>query len=211
MLRRLMHFVMLAGMLGLTPSLAAQSLFNAETLADGTLYSDQVARRIGDLITVRVVERTSVSETNETTTERTNDASFSVNLIPNSDRLPASVGTSSQGTLPGMNLSSEKSFEGDGEFQHTGSLEANLTGRVIDVLDNGNLVIVARRQLAFGPEETKTIILTGICRTADINSENIIVSERLHNFQVAIEGEGPLSRAQQEGLIGRLLDVIWPF
>ena len=37
------------------------------------------------------------------------------------------------------------------------------------------------------------------------------MSEKLHDFQVSIEGDGPLTRSQQEGWLGRLIDVLWPF
>jgi flagellar L-ring protein precursor FlgH len=85
-----------------------------------------------------------------------------------------------------------------------------ITGRVTDVLDNGNLVIEGRRTMRVNAD-SKTIVVSGVIRTADIRSDNTIPSEKLHNFQVAIEGEGPLSRAQQEGWLARLFDVVWPF
>jgi flagellar L-ring protein precursor FlgH len=78
------------------------------------------------------------------------------------------------------------------------------------VLENGNLVIEGRRIVRVN-EDSKTIVVTGVIRTADVRSDNTVLSEKLHNFQVAIEGEGPLSRSQQEGWLGRLFDVVWPF
>ena len=84
-----------------------------------------------------------------------------------------------------------------------------ITGRVIDVLDNGNLVIQGRRTLTFG-ENIKVIRITGVVRTADLNSDNLVMSERIHNMQVAIEGEGPINRSQKEGFLGRLFDILWP-
>ena len=84
------------------------------------------------------------------------------------------------------------------------------TGRVIDVLDNGNMVIEARRRLKINNNE-KDIRLTGIVRRTDVSVLNRVSSENIHNFEVQIVGEGPISRAQQQGILSKILDVLWPW
>lgn len=194
----------------LTPGLHAESLFKAETLADGTLYSDQVARRAGDLITIMVKETTSVSERHKTENKRENTIDARINLVPGSDQTPASVGSSSIGRLPALSAESEKDFKGEGKIEAQGEVKAVITGRVIDVLDNGNLLVEGRRTVRVNLD-TKTILITGIIRTADIQANNTVMSEKLHNFQVSIEGEGPLTRSGREGWLGEILDILWPF
>ena len=188
----------------------AASLWKAETLAEGTLYSDQVARRAGDLITILVKETTAVTDQQKTETSRENDISASVSMVPQSTALPAVQGQSTVGRLPALAARSAKEFEGEGKYKANSDVRATITGRVIDVLDNGNLLIEGRRLVKVNAD-SKTIVITGIIRTADIRSDNTVWSEKLHNFQVAIEGEGPLTRAQQEGWLGRIIDVLWPF
>lgn len=189
--------------------LRAESLVTATNLSNGTMYSDQVARQVGDLITVLVNENTRVDESQDTETSRESTLGAVVRALPESSRTLASVGSSTEGTLPIFEAESEKEFTGEGSFSQSGRMTTRITGRVTDVLDNGNLVIEGRRQLTFG-DNIKTIRLTGICRAADLNADNLVNSERLHNLQVAIEGEGPISRSQQEGILGRILDIIWP-
>ena len=190
--------------------LAAASLFTSETMADGTLYSDQVARRSGDLITILVQENTSISEKNKTTAKRDNTLQASVNLVPGSNQLPSAVGQSSIGRLPAIDADSKKEFTGQGDYENTGAVKATITARVLDVLDNGNLLIEGRRAVRVN-EDTKTILITGVIRTADIRSDNTVLSEKLHNFQVSIVGEGPLTRAQSQGILGTIADILWPF
>lgn len=187
--------------LGVTAPLAGESLWTSETVMDQSLYSSPTASRPGDLITIEVRENTSVTDTQQTTTERENDASFSGTL------------SDSQATdtpLPGLGISSSKEFEGTGQYTHTGRVTTTFTGRVIDVLDNGNMVIEARRAIRLN-KEVKDIRLTGVIRREDISPDNRVSSENIHNFEVQIVGEGPLSRSQQQGLLGQLLDIIWPF
>lgn len=207
MLRRIpVHLVLILAM----APLHAQSLWTSETLADGTLYSDQVARRSGDLITILVVETTSVSDTQKTKRSRTNDIASSVSLFPQTTALPSAVGATTVGHLPALEMNSDKEFEGEGNYKAEGSVKATITGRVVDVLDNGNLVIEGRRSVQVN-DDTKVILITGIVRTADVFSDNTILSEKIHNFQVSIEGQGPLARSQQEGWLGKIFDVLWPF
>jgi flagellar L-ring protein precursor FlgH len=191
------------------PAMAA-SLVQSRNLADGTLFSDQVARKVGDLITIAVEESTTVKEEQKTETSRENSVDAKVTVAPATDAIAANAGQSTVGKLPAFAANSKKEFEGEGKFNATGRVATTITARVVDVLDNGNLVIEGRRKVV-AQSETKTILVTGICRTADIDSMNNLPSSRLHNFQVSIEGEGPLSRAQQEGFLGRLLDYVWPF
>jgi flagellar L-ring protein precursor FlgH len=82
--------------------------------------------------------------------------------------------------------------------------------QVVDVLDNGSLVIRGSREVMVN-EDRKTIQIAGIVRPSDIKSDNTVLSEKLYDLQVSIAGEGPLTRAQQEGWLGKLLDIVWPF
>ncbi|TVR43655.1 MAG: flagellar basal body L-ring protein FlgH [Planctomycetota bacterium] len=189
--------------------LAAESLVTATNLSHGTMYSDQVARQAGDLLTIRVNENTQVAESQKTDTSREMALSGRIRALPNSTLVEGAPGAPTKGTLPVFGAESAKEFTGEGSYDQRGRMSAMITGRVIDVLDNGNLVIEGRRTLTFGAN-LKTIRITGVVRTADITSGNLVESERIHNLQVAIEGEGPLNRSQQQGLLSRLLDYIWP-
>lgn len=188
----------------------AASLWQSETLADGTLYSDQVARRKGDLVTVMIKETTKVTDKNKTKTTRDEKMSTALTMVPGSDQLPASSGTSSIGALPAFAANGKKEYNGEGNYEHTGEVAAAITARVIDVLDNGNLLVEGRRQVTVN-RNIKTILITCVVRTADIKADNTVASEKLHNLQVAIEGDGPLSRTQGEGWLATIIDVIWPF
>jgi flagellar L-ring protein precursor FlgH len=210
MRRGLAHALLALALLVAAPSAHAASLWAAETLADGNLYSDQVARKPGDLITIMVKETTSVTDSQKTERSRTNDINAAITMLPQNTALPAAVGATTMGRLPAIAANSEKEFEGEGKYTAEGEVRAVITGRVTDVLENGNLVIEGRRIVRVN-EDSKTIVVTGVIRTADVRSDNTVLSEKLHNFQVGIEGEGPLSRSQQEGWLGRLFDVVWPF
>jgi len=197
-------------LLCLAASLAAESLWQAETLADGNLYADATARRRGDLLTVVIQETTSVSENEKTDNKRDNKANIGVNLLPGSNQLPAAVGETALGKLPGLDVDSSKQFQGEGKFDLTHKVRSSIAVQVVDVLDNGSLVIRGSREVLIN-EDRKTIQIAGIVRPSDIKSDNTVLSEKLYDLQVSIVGEGPLTRAQQEGWLGKILDTVWPF
>ena len=209
MCRGLRQFILVLLVIAALP--AATSMWTAETLADGSLYADQVARKRGDLITILVKETVTITDKQTTETKRKSDPiKASITMVPGTNQLPASEGSSSIGALPAFSATSENNFKGEGSYTASGDVRATITGRVIDVLDNGNLLIEGRRQVQVN-DDTKTILVTGIVRTADLKSDNTIFSEKLHNFQVSIEGEGPLARSQEKGFLGKIADVLWPF
>ncbi len=190
--------------------LAAESLWRADTLSDGNLYADATARRRGDLLTVVIEETTSVSENEKTDTSRDNKADIGVNLLAGSNQLPAATGASALGRLPGLNVDSSKAFQGQGKYDLNHKVRSTIAVQVVDVLDNGSLVVRGSREVLVN-EDRKTIQIAGIVRPSDIKSDNTVLSEKLYDLQVSIVGEGPLTRAQQEGWLGKLMDVLWPF
>jgi flagellar L-ring protein precursor FlgH len=193
-----------------TASEPSASLWQAETAADGTLYSDQVARRTGDLITILVKETTAVSDKNKTKTDRKQSIDAGLSLLPGTSALPAAEGQSTIGRLPGLKADAQDAFNGEGNYEHQGEVRTTITARVTEVLDNGNLLVEGRREVTVN-EDTKLIRITGIIRTADIRSDNTVLSEKLHGFQVAIEGEGPLTQANQKGWLTRIWDTVRPW
>jgi flagellar L-ring protein FlgH len=190
--------------------LAAESLWHAETLSDGNLYADATARRRGDLLTVVIQETTSVSENQKTDTSRDNSVDAGIDLIPGSTQLPAAVGASAVGRLPAIKADSKKEFQGEGKYDFSHRVRSSIAVQVVDVLDNGSLVVRGSREVLIN-EDRKTIQIGGIVRPSDIRSDNTVLSEKLYDLQVSIVGEGPLTRAQQEGWLGKLMDVVWPF
>lgn len=191
------------------PPLAAESLWQAETLADGNLYADATARRRGDLLTIVISESTSVSENQKTETSRENTAEAGLRYVTGTDA-PAAAAGAGIGALPGLSAGSNKEFEGEGKYDLSHKVRSTIAVQVVDVLDNGSLVVRGSREVLVN-EDRKTIQIAGIVRPSDIKSDNTVLSEKLYDLQVSIAGDGPLTRAQQEGWLGRLLDVVWPF
>jgi flagellar L-ring protein precursor FlgH len=159
-----------------------------------SIFSDQKATRIGDAVTILVVETSSASNDAQTSASRESNLSLS------------GSGKTGNSTLPDLSLglSTGNSFKGEGATSTHGSLRAQLSARVDSVLPNGNLVINGNRTIIVNGEE-QTIKITGVVRPSDIQADNSIYSYNISDARIAFEGSGIVSRAQGPGWITKLL------
>ncbi len=162
-------------------------------------YGDRRAREVGDLLTVLVVESSEASR--EASTGVSRDTSVA-------------AGTSSflgSGMLdPDVNASVSNSFKGTGSTRTREALRTRVSARIVDVLDDGNLVVEGRRQVKVN-QDTQFLFVRGIARPEDISSDNTITSVALADAQILYGGKGLLANQQRPGWMYRILDVVLPF
>ncbi len=159
-----------------------------------SLFADQKATRVGDAITILVVEASSASNDAKTTASRQSGLSLS------------SSGKVSSSNLPdvGVNVGTGNSFQGEGGTSSHGSVQARLSARVDSVLPNGNLMIDGNRTIIINGEE-QIIKISGVVRPSDIGADNAVFSYNISDARIVFEGNGIVSRAQGPGWITKLL------
>lgn len=185
-----------AGVLLLAIGLAAtgaraESLYSENSFRP--LTADNKAFRIGDAVTVQVLENSSASTNADTTTRRKNgvNADFSLTRNPN--------------VTAGVNVGGD--FDGGGRTQRTSKLLAQLTVNVIGILPNGDLQL-AGEQVLYVNDEEQRVKLEGRARPQDISDGNIIVSTRLADAHIKYVGDGDLTERQRRGWWRSFLDWI---
>lgn len=183
------------------------SLFREDSYLN-TLFSDQRAKRRGDIVLVRIVEVSQASEKASTDTSRSSSINAGIPNLFGLEVNPQARFFSNPSKLIGA--SSESKYAGSGETLRAGSLSATLTAKVVDVLPNGNLVIEGRREILVN-DEKKEIILSGIIRPRDIGSDNSILSTQIADARIIYKGVGVISERTKPGWALRLFDLIWPF
>ena len=80
---------------------------------------------------------------------------------------------------------------------------------VVEVLSNGNLVIIGEKQLAL-TEGSEYIRLKGIIRPSDIQPDNTVLSQRIASAQISYRGTGELASASRASWGTGLLYKLWP-
>lgn len=174
-----------------TCPLEAQSLWE-----DGTNYiGDERPTRIGDIVTVKVDEKTMTKD--EAKTETTKDGSANV-----------TEGTGLLDFIRGLGLSSSTKSKGDGKSSRSYSTKAEITCMVTEVLPNGNLVIEGTRDLQTHGE-TLRMRIRGAIRPQDVDGNNNIDSSRVANVDLSIDGKGTLTKIQKPGFLTQILQAIF--
>jgi flagellar L-ring protein FlgH len=194
------------------------SIYEAK-LTPGSLWSevparqmmglDGNARQVGDLITVRIAERTSsaVGASTDTLRENTNERAISALLGAEKTLLSAHP---NMGGSISVGTTGNSSFRGDGSTSRDTAIEARLTCEVIDVLPSGNLRIWGWKQVRVN-REVQYVVLDGVTRPRDIRLDNTVTSDLLAQAKIDITGRGVVSDRQGPGIGTRILDWMWPF
>ena len=158
-----------------------------------SIFSDQKANRIGDAVTVLVVEISSASNDAKTTSSRESNLSLS--------------GSNKSGTGVGMDISAGlgvgNQFRGEGATSSRGSVRAKISARVDSVMPNGNLMINGNRTITVNGEE-QTIKISGVVRPSDVQADNSVYSFNISDAVIVFEGNGIVSRAQGPGWLTKL-------
>lgn len=150
---------------------------------------------IGDIITVIIEENTAaVSSANTSVSQGS-----SVN---------AGAGFGIFDFLRSFGFSYADDDDAQGQTQRAGSISADITTLVVDILDNGNLQIEGSKVIKVNGEE-QIIKLTGIVRKEDITKENTIPSWKIANANIELEGEGFITEKQRPNIFQRILNWIF--
>jgi len=185
------------------PVLQTGSLF-AAGMSNG-LYSDNKARREGDIITVVLRENTQASK--KAKTEFGKDSTNSIEPMIGLDGRNVSVAGN---TLQlGMNSSSD--FKGDSKADQSNSLTGDISVNVLRVMANGNLVIRGEKWLTLNTGK-EYIRLTGVIRPEDIDAKNTVESSKIANARIEYSGTGATHGGQGPGWLTRFFSTaLWPF
>lgn len=161
--------------------------------AFASLFSDQKASRVGDAITIIVVEFSQASNDAQTTTGRSSDIGVSAGGKLNGEDLPGAD----------VSLDLSNNFKGSGTTKTSGMIKTKISATIDSVLDNGNLLIKGSRKIVINGEE-QTVYIKGIVRTTDIDPNNAVLSYNISEAEIIMDGSGRIADSQSPGWITKL-------
>lgn len=191
-----------------TPVMAAGSLWPGEN-ARNSLFADNKARRVGDIVTILVSESSTGSSKAGTNTSRDTATTAGIASLLGIDKSIQAQNTKLLPTIQ-MGGSSSNSLKGEGDTSRVTKLTATLTARIMKVLDNGNMLIEGRRQLAINGEDQE-IVISGRIRPEDITTDNVIASQYIADASIYYTGQGIINDKMRAGWLTRVMDKVWPF
>jgi len=178
---------------------ATGSIFQAQ---DGyaALYEGWRARKVGDPLTIVLVERTAASKSSGSKLDSSGSASIT----------PPTTGALNLFNRADATISGGRNFNGAGAADQANSLSGEVSVTVAEVYPNGTMLVQGQKRVTLnrGDEFLK---IKGLVRTADVDRDNRVLSTRVADAQISYTGKGDVARAGRQGWLSRFFSVVSPF
>ncbi len=183
-----------------TVPVANGAIFQA---ADGyaALYEGWRARRVGDPLTIVLVERTAASKSSASKI----DSKGSFGLTPPSTGPLSGILNPSD-----VGMEGRRGFNGTGSADQANSLSGEVSVTVAEVYPNGTMLVRGQKRVTLNRGD-EFVQIKGIVRTADVDRDNRVPSTRVADAQIAYTGKGDVARASRQGWLSRFFQVVSPF
>lgn len=169
-----------------------------------SLYSDIRAHKVGDIITVVLVESTQAKKSANNEIKKGSDLTL--------DPIYALGGNVSIGGNPiDLRYKDSMNTKREAGADQSNSLDGSISANVMQVLNNGNLVIRGEKWISINSGD-EFIRVTGIVRSQDIRPDNTIDSPRIANARIQYSGTGTFADSQKVGWLSQFfMSDWWPF
>ena len=167
---------------------------------DLPLFENAIARRVGDTITINLVESTAAQKSSSTNTAKKTAVGVSAPQLGHNtfNGLSASAGA-------------DNSFGGSGDSAQSNKLQGDITVTVAKRLSNGNLVVRGQKWITIN-QGREYVRIQGVIRPVDILPDNTIPSNKVADAAISYGGQGALADASAPGLVSRFFNSKWnPF
>jgi len=164
------------------------------------LYEGSVARRVGDPLTIVLVENTQASKSSSSKLD--SGGGFSLT--------PPSTGALSLFKPSDASVSGARNFNGKGTADQSNSLSGEVSVTVVAVYPNNTMLVQGQKRVTLNRGD-EFVQIKGIVRIADISADNRVLSTRVADARIAYTGKGDVARAGRQGWLGRFFSVISPF
>jgi flagellar L-ring protein precursor FlgH len=189
-------------------SLQAGSIWAKRDKDMPNLYADDVARNIGDILTIKISEDSRIDNKAKRDLQKETDRSSTFDgelgiVTPGHNLLPR---------IPGFSMAAETTNElkSKADYKDERKFVDSMTVVVEDILPNGHLVVMGTRHRDIGGD-MQTIEVSGIVRTSDITFDNTVESKRVADFRIVTKHKGISAPYSRPGWLGRIFDILWPF
>jgi len=175
------------------------AIFQAAT-GYAALYEGWRAKKVGDPLTIVLVERTAASKS--ASSKLASDGSASIT--------PPTTGALNLFSKSDVSVNGTRSFNGTGAADQANSLSGEVSVTIAEVYANGTALVQGQKRLTLNRGD-EFVRIKGVVRLADVDANNRVVSTRVADAQIAYTGKGDVARASRQGWLSRFFSVISPF
>jgi flagellar L-ring protein precursor FlgH len=168
------------------------------------LLGDLRAHGVNDLVTVRVIETITAQGSADSSLDKKSSAAVAVpNLFGIESKYPGALDPASLAAL-----TASTNFKGGGNTSRSGSLSANMTARVTEVLPNGDMVLEGVREIEINGDR-QIVVLSGVVRPSDVGPGNVVPSTAVGQMRIRYFGQGLIKDNLQPGFLVKFLNKIF--
>jgi len=171
-------------------------------------FKDQRAHQVGDILTVKVNINDTAQFQDQTQVQRTATEDNEITNFIGANR----INNPAKAVLPGSLITANSNTQSNalGSINRTDQLLTNVAAVVVQLLPNGNMVIEGKQEVRLNTE-MRVLIVAGVVRPEDIDSDNSIDLPKIAEARVAYGGQGTLSTIQPPPWGNQALSILLPF
>ena len=171
-------------------------------------FNDQRAHIVGDILTVKVNINDTAQFQDQTQLSRTTTEDTEITNFIGAN----TIGNAAKAVLPGsiLTASGNSQMNGQGNINRNDQLVTNVAAVVTQLLPNGNMVIEGKQKVRLNTA-VRELIVAGVVRPEDIQSDNTIELPKIAEARLAYGGRGTLTNIQTERWGQQVVDVALPF
>jgi flagellar L-ring protein FlgH len=181
------------------PRAANGAIFQADAGFAG-LHEGWRARRVGDPLTIVLVERTAATKSANSQL----DSRGGFGLVPPATG-PLALFAPTDATVSG-----NRNFRGGGTADQANSLVGEVSVTVVETYPNGTMLVQGQKRVTLNRGD-EFVRIRGVVRMADVDLNNRVPSTRVADAEIAYTGKGDVARASRQGWLSRFFQVLSPF
>lgn len=177
-----------------------ETKLNGSIFQDGRsvrLFEDNKAFRVGDILSVTLLETTTASKSAATNTSKQDDLSSSA-----TGSILGTTPSFKGANLLANSLTGNRAFAGSGDSAQSNSLTGEIAVTITRIFPNGNLEIRGEKLIGL-TQGSEYIRLSGFVRPQDVSSGNVVVSSKIANSRIYYGGGGVIAESNAQGWLSR--------
>ena len=176
------------------------------------LYADDVARQIGDILTIQIGETSKTDNKAKRDMKKDTSRSTTFGGGPNFPSAGTLDRLLPEQLLPSFDMTAESDNElkSKADYKDERKFEDQVSVVVMDILPNNNLIVMGTRSRNIAGD-IQTIEVSGIVRPSDVAFDNTVKSEKVADFRIVTKNSGVSAPYTKPGWLGKIFDAVWPF
>lgn len=175
-----------------------------------TFFGDPRANAPGDILTVMINIADNAQVQNTTARTRTSSADSDLTNFLGGEAALSSFFNDAIDPSSITSFGGSSGVNGTGSVNRAETINLSIAAVVAQTLPNGNLVIAGRQEVRIN-NEIRELLISGVVRPEDINSDNTIRHTQIAEARISYGGRGHISDVQRPGIGQEIYDILWPF